>query len=58
MARFEGIDFYDLDPLFSEEERMVRDTIREKAFTEIFPNCQIHAEVAAADQLGWCRRRF
>ena len=29
MARFEGIDFYDLDALFSEEERMVRDTIRE-----------------------------
>jgi predicted phage terminase large subunit-like protein len=28
--------------------RKVRDTIREKAFTEIFPNCQIHAEVAAA----------
>jgi glutaryl-CoA dehydrogenase len=28
MARFEGIDFYDLDSLFSEEERMVRDTVR------------------------------
>ncbi len=28
MARFEGIDFYNLDALFSEEERMVRDTIR------------------------------
>jgi len=28
MARFEGIDFYDMDALFSEEERMVRDTIR------------------------------
>jgi len=25
---FEGIDFYDLDALFTEEERMVRDTIR------------------------------
>jgi len=29
MARFEGIDFYDLDSLFTEEERMVRDTVRE-----------------------------
>ena len=29
MARFEGIDFYDIDSLLSEEERMVRDTIRE-----------------------------
>ena len=28
MARFEGIDFYNLDALFSEEERMVRDTVR------------------------------
>ena len=27
-ARFEGIDFYDIDALLSEEERMVRDTIR------------------------------
>lgn len=28
MARFEGIDFYDIDALLSEEERLVRDTIR------------------------------
>jgi glutaryl-CoA dehydrogenase len=28
MARFEGIDFYDIDALLSEEERMVRDTVR------------------------------
>jgi glutaryl-CoA dehydrogenase len=28
MARFEGFDFYDIESLLSEEERMVRDTIR------------------------------
>jgi glutaryl-CoA dehydrogenase len=28
-AKFEGIDFYDIDSLLSEEERMVRDTIRD-----------------------------
>ena len=28
MARFEGIDFYDIDALLSEEERLVRDTVR------------------------------
>ena len=28
MASFEGIDFYDIDALLSEEERMVRDTVR------------------------------
>ena len=28
MARFKGIDYYDLDSSLSEEERMVRDTVR------------------------------
>ena len=28
MAKFEGIDFYDIDALLSEEERLVRDTVR------------------------------
>ncbi|GMV05904.1 MAG: acyl-CoA dehydrogenase [Gemmatimonadota bacterium] len=27
-SRFEGFDFYDLDALLSEEERMIRDTVR------------------------------
>ncbi|HET9947509.1 MAG TPA: acyl-CoA dehydrogenase family protein [Longimicrobiales bacterium] len=27
-ARFEGIDFYDIDALLTEEERMIRDTVR------------------------------
>lgn len=29
MASFQGIDYYELDSLLSEEERMVRDTVRE-----------------------------
>jgi len=37
MARFEGIDFYNLDALFSEEERMVRDTIREWVEERLMP---------------------
>ena len=37
MARFEGIDFYNLDELFTEEERMIRDTIREWVETTIMP---------------------
>jgi glutaryl-CoA dehydrogenase len=28
-SRFQGVDFYDLDALLSEEERMIRDTVRE-----------------------------
>ena len=36
-ARFEGIDFYDVDSLLSEEERMVRDTIREWVEDRVLP---------------------
>ena len=28
-ARFQGVDFYDVDSLLSEEERMIRDTVRQ-----------------------------
>ncbi len=37
MARFDGIDFYDVDSLFSEEERMVRDTIRNWVEDRLMP---------------------
>ena len=37
MARFQGIDFYDLDALFSEEERMVRDTVRDWVEDRLMP---------------------
>jgi glutaryl-CoA dehydrogenase len=37
MARFEGIDFYDLDSLFSEEERMIRDTVRSFVDDRVMP---------------------
>jgi glutaryl-CoA dehydrogenase len=37
MARFDGIDFYDLDSLLSEEERMVRDTVRSWVEDRLMP---------------------
>ncbi len=37
MARFEGIDFYDIDSLLSEEERMVRDTVRTWVEDRVMP---------------------
>ena len=37
MARFEGIDFYDLDSLFTEEERMIRDTVRAFVADRVMP---------------------
>jgi glutaryl-CoA dehydrogenase len=35
--KFQGADFYDLDSLFSDEERMIRDTIREWVDDRVLP---------------------
>lgn len=37
MAKFRGVDFYDLDSLLSEEERMIRDTVRQWVDDELLP---------------------
>lgn len=37
MARFEGIDFYETDELFSSEERMVRDAVRSWVEDRLIP---------------------
>ena len=42
MNRFKGVDFYELDELYSEEERMVRDTIREWVDAEFMPVIEEH----------------
>ncbi len=42
MNRFKGIDFYDLDELYTEEERMVRDTIRDWVDAEFMPIIEEH----------------
>jgi glutaryl-CoA dehydrogenase len=34
---FEGVDFYDVDALLSEEERMIRDTVREWVEERVMP---------------------
>ncbi len=36
-GKFQGVDFYDVDSLLSEEERMVRDTIREWVEEKVLP---------------------
>jgi glutaryl-CoA dehydrogenase len=36
-GKFQGIDFYDVDSLLSEEERMIRDTIREWVEDRVMP---------------------
>ncbi|MDT8367630.1 MAG: acyl-CoA dehydrogenase family protein [Longimicrobiales bacterium] len=37
MSDFEGTDFYDLDSSFSEEERMIRDTVRQWVEDRVMP---------------------
>ncbi len=37
MSSFRGVDFYDLDSLLSEEERMIRDTVREWVDDRVMP---------------------
>ena len=37
MAKFEGIDFYDIDSLLSDEERLVRDTVRDWVEERLLP---------------------
>ncbi len=37
MAKFTGVDFYDIESLLSEEERMVRDTVRQWVDDKLMP---------------------
>ncbi len=37
MSTFEGIDFYDMDSLLDEEERMIRDTVRQWVEDRVMP---------------------
>ena len=37
MKKFRGVDLYDLDPLLSDEERMVRQTVREFVDADLLP---------------------
>jgi glutaryl-CoA dehydrogenase len=43
MARFEGIDFYDIDELLTEEERAIRDTVRAWVDDRVLPIIEQHA---------------
>jgi alkylation response protein AidB-like acyl-CoA dehydrogenase len=39
-SSFQGVDFYDLDSLLSDEERMIRDTVREWVDDHVMPVIQ------------------
>ncbi len=42
MINFGGVDYYNIDTLFSEEEKMIRDTVREFVSDEILPIIEKH----------------
>ena len=42
MAKFKGVDYYDIDTLLSEEERLTRDTVREFVDDQILPVIEEH----------------
>jgi len=46
MNRFKGLDFYQLDSLFTDEEKMIRDTIRDWVDTEFMPIIEEHNRAA------------
>ena len=42
MASYTGLDFYNVDELLTEEERMIRDTVREFVSAEVIPIIEKH----------------
>ena len=46
MQEFRGVDFYRCDDLLSEEEKMVRDTVREFVSEKVVPVMARHFEEA------------
>lgn len=42
MERFTGLDYYRLDDLYTDEERLVRDTVRDFVDSEVLPIIEIH----------------
>jgi glutaryl-CoA dehydrogenase len=63
MARFNGVDFYEIDPLFTEDERLIRDHVRgwveerylpivEQAYEEAYFPIEVVPELAAMGMFG------
>jgi len=44
MKKYAGVDFYQLDPLLSDEEKMVRDTVRDFVSAKVVPVLRDHWE--------------
>ena len=46
MARFDGVDFYDIDGLLTEEEVAIRDSVREWVEERVIPSSKVIVEPA------------
>ncbi len=46
MGKFQGVDFYDIDSLLSEEEKLIRDSVREWVEAEVLPIIEEHYQQA------------
>lgn len=53
---FKGVDFYSCDKLLSEDERLIRDTVREFVDNRIIPVINKHYEVATFARISLAKR--
>ena len=47
MEKFEGVDFYDIESLLTEEEIMIRDMVRDWVDEEVIPNIEQGIQASA-----------
>ncbi|MFT4624228.1 MAG: glutaryl-CoA dehydrogenase [Myxococcota bacterium] len=50
MSTFTGVDFYEIDELLSDEERAIRDTVREWVDEHIVPTIESHYEAGTSPE--------
>ncbi len=61
MGKFQGVDFYDIDSLLSEDEKLIRDSVREWVDAEVLPIIEDHYQqakfplhlVSQMGEMGW-----
>ena len=53
---YEALDFYDVDSLLTDEERMVRDMVRDFVDEEVIPKSNMLAEMESSRRMESCPR--
>ena len=52
-VNYKGVDYFNLDSLLSEEEKMVRETAREFVNNEVLPVIEKHNKITSANKLRY-----